>query len=123
MGSGKTYREYQGTYPVIFISLKDVKCNSWDETYNLLYAIIRNEYARHKELLNGLTFDSNSKDYFNNILSGNADKSDVTLSLLTLSEMLALHYKSSAVIIIDEYDTPIESGHTNGCKRQLNLPE
>ena len=111
---GKKYREYQGKYPVIFISLKDVKCNSWDETYNLIYAIIRNEYTRHKELLNSSTLDSSSKNYFNNILSGNADKSDVTLSLLNLSEMLNQHYKSSTVIIIDEYDTPIESGHTKG---------
>lgn len=111
---GKKYREYQGKYPVIFISLKDVKCDSWNETYTLIYRIIRDEYARHKELLNSPILDATSKDYFNNILNGNADKSDVTLSLLKLSEMLSQHYKNGTVIIIDEYDTTIESGHTKG---------
>lgn len=62
---GKKYREYQGKYPVIFISLKDVKCDSWNETYTLIYRIIRDEYARHKELLNSPILDATSKDYFN----------------------------------------------------------
>ena len=111
---GAKYRNHQGKYPVIFITLKDVKCVSWDETYKLLYRVIRDEYVRHGELLNSSKLDSNSKTYFSEILNGTADKSDLTLSLLKLSNMLYHHYDKGTIIIIDEYDTPIQSGHTNG---------
>lgn len=111
---GENYRAFQGKYPVIFISLKDVKCGSWDETYQLLYRIIRDEYARHRELLDSDAMDAGDKTYLNDVLNGTADKSDITLSLFKLSEMLHRHYGEGAVIIVDEYDTPIQSGHTNG---------
>lgn len=111
---GEKYRAYQGKYPVIFITLKDVKCVSWDETYKLLYRVIRDEYARHGELMNSSKLDPDSKTYFGGILNGTADKSDLTLSLLKLSHMLYHHHGEGAIIIIDEYDTPIQSGHTNG---------
>jgi len=111
---GEKYRDYQGRYPVIFITLKDVKCDSWEETYKLLYRIIRDEYARHGELIHSSGLDANSKAYFNEVLNGTADKSDVTLSLLKLSDMLHRHYGEGAVIVIDEYDTPIQSGHAGG---------
>lgn len=111
---GENYRAFQGKYPVIFISLKDVKCGSWDETYQLLCRIIRDEYARHRELLDSPAMDEGDRSYLNDILNGTADKSDITMSLLKLSEMLHRHYGESVVIVVDEYDTPIQSGHTNG---------
>ena len=111
---GEKYRAYQGKYPVIFITLKDVKCASWEETYKMLYRVIRDEYVRHGELLNSSKIDPDSKTYFGEILNGTADKSDLTLSLLKLSHMLYHHHGEGAIIIIDEYDTPIQSGHTNG---------
>jgi len=111
---GEKYRAYQGKYPVIFITLKDVKCDSWDETYKLLYRIIRDEYARHGELFQSSKLDDNSKTYFGDVLNGTADKSDLTRSLWKLSEMLHQYYGEGAVIIIDEYDTPIQSGYSNG---------
>lgn len=43
---GKKYRDYQGRYPVIFVSFKDVKCNTWEETYETLSRIIRKEFQR-----------------------------------------------------------------------------
>jgi len=111
---GDKYREYQGRFPVIFLTFKDVKCDSWDETYKLLYRIICDEYARHGELINSSGLDDSSKTYFREVVNGTADKSDITLSLLKLSDMLHKQYGEGVVIIIDEYDTPIQSGHTSG---------
>ena len=49
---GKEYRDYQGKYPVIYVTFKDVKCDNWENAYDLIYKIIRNEIERHSELLN-----------------------------------------------------------------------
>ena len=47
---GKKYREYQGKYPVIFITFKDVKRSTWDETFDMIKELITSEYKRHAEL-------------------------------------------------------------------------
>lgn len=49
---GKEYRDYQGKYPVIYVTFKDVKCDDWENAYDLIFKIIRNEIERHSELLN-----------------------------------------------------------------------
>lgn len=111
---GAKYRSYQGKYPVIYVTLKDVKCSSWEETYRLLFRVIRDEYTRHIQLLDSPALDPNERIYFESIVNGTADKSDVTISLLKLSQMLHKHYGEATVLIVDEYDTPIQCGHTNG---------
>lgn len=111
---GEKYREYQGKYPVIFITLKDIKHQTWDETFSSVSAVIAGEYRRHSELAKSVKLDKAEKEFYAKISSGNTSKIELERSLLSLSEMLKKHHNKSAIIIIDEYDTPIQSGHTNG---------
>lgn len=113
-GCGKKYRDYQGKYPVIFLTFKDVKRDSWEETYEHLVRLICEEFRRHSELLESDACSNYDKELFKNIVSGSASSTDYISSLKTLSEMLRKHHKEPAVIIIDEYDTPIQQGHLKG---------
>lgn len=111
---GEYYRSFQGKYPVIFITLKDVKHNSWDNTFSNIGSIISSEYCRHSDLSKSPKLDKKQKDFYDKMVSEKFSAVDLERSLLYLSEMLKKHYGEGAVIIIDEYDTPIQSGHTSG---------
>lgn len=111
---GEYYRSFQGKYPVIFITLKDVKHNSWDNTFANIGSIISSEYCRHSYLSKSPKLDKKQKDFYDKMVSEKFSAVDLERSLLYLSEMLKKHYGEGAVIIIDEYDTPIQSGHTSG---------
>lgn len=111
---GEYYRSFQGKYPVIFITLKDVKHNSWDNTFANIGSIISSEYCRHSDLSKSPRLDKKQKDFYDKMVSEKFSAVDLERSLLYLSEMLKKHYGEGAVIIIDEYDTPIQSGHTSG---------
>lgn len=111
---GKEYQKYQGKYPVIFVTFKDVKCEDWENAYDLIYKILRNEVERHSELLTSDKISSYEKQYIINILKGEANENDVALVFLNLSRMLHVHYEIAPIIIIDEYDTPIQQGHIRG---------
>ncbi len=111
---GKKYRDYQGKYPVIFITFKDVKRNSWNETYDQITKILAQEFERHSELLESERCSKYEKLYFKNVLEEKADSTDMMMSLQRLSQMLDEHYDIPPIIIIDEYDTPIQQGHMRG---------
>lgn len=111
---GKKYQEYQGRYPVIFITLKDAKCENWEETYDLMFKLLQNEFRRHMELLDSERVSSYEKTYFTRFLAGESSENDVMMALQNLSRMLDEHYGTAPMIIIDEYDTPIQQGHVCG---------
>lgn len=111
---GKRYQEYQGKYPVIYVTFKDVKCDSWEATYELLCRILRNEVQRHRELLNSDKITAYDKKYLEGILEGQASEPDMAMVFLSLSRMLHAQYEIAPIIIIDEYDTPIQQGHSLG---------
>ncbi len=111
---GKKYREYQGKYPVIFVSFKDVKCDTWDETYALISKIICNEFERHRELLTSDKLSEYDKNYIDKMLKGEAERNDMILSFQQLSQMLHKHHGIAPIIIIDEYDIPIQQGYMKG---------
>lgn len=101
----------KGQYPVIFVTFKDIKCETWESTYDLIYLTLRNEFERHSELLESPKLTSYSKDYIHKVLDGNASENDMMMSLSMLSQMLDEHYSQKAIIIIDEYDIPIQQGY------------
>lgn len=111
---GQKYRDYQGKYPVIFMTFKDVKRNTWEETYAHLTRLIGEEYLRHADLADSPACNDFEKAVYQRIVSSTADSTDYISSLKTLSSMLHKHYNCPAVIIIDEYDTPIQQGHLMG---------
>lgn len=111
---GAEYQEYQGKFPVIYVTFKDVKCEDWENAYDLISKILRNEFERHRELLTSDKISDYEKKYFTNILNGDVNENDVSLAFLNLSRMLHIHYDKAPIIIIDEYDTPIQQGHIRG---------
>ena len=108
---GKKYHDYQGKYPVIFITFKDVKRDTWKETYDQICRILRQEFERHSELLISGKCSKYEKAYFKTVLEEQADSTDMMMSLQRLSQMLDEHYGIAPIIIIDEYDTPIQQGY------------
>ena len=111
---GKKYQEYQGKYPVVFVSFKDVKFNTWEETYNAIKELFSKEASRHTELLTSDKLSDFEKKDFENLLSGDISTVDLANAFLNLSRMLHEHHGKAPVIIIDEYDTPIQQGHVKG---------
>ncbi len=111
---GQKYRAYQGQYPVIFVTFKDVKCETWEATYDLIYQILRGEFERHSELLESSALSSYSKEYIRKVLDFKASENDMMISLSKLSQILEEHYNKKAIIIIDEYDIPIQQGYMQG---------
>jgi len=116
---GEDYRKEQGKYPVIFVTFKDVKFSTWEQTYTAIREIIANEYMRHKELLTGDQCDEYDKVYFRKLVEGSISEVSMSRALSELSRMLNKHYGRSAVIIIDEYDTPIQQGYAAGYYDQI----
>ena len=109
---GSEYRNHQGKYPVIFLTFKDVKFDSWEETLAKIQDLLQTEYGRHRELLDSANLAAYEKDYFAKILDGTATEVDLTSALEKLSRMLTEHYYKEPIIIIDEYDTPIQEGYS-----------
>lgn len=109
---GSEYRNHQGKYPVIFLTFKDVKFDSWEETLAKIQDLLQTEYGRHRELLDSANLAAYEKDYFAKILDGAATEVDLTSALEKLSRMLTEHYCKAPIIIIDEYDTPIQEGYS-----------
>ena len=113
-GCGEKYRAYQGKYPVIFVSFKDIKFDTWERTFEMLRVTIGNEFSRHAELEISDKCSDIDKKYYQEIVERNADIVSLSSSFAVLSRMLFQHYNEKAIIIIDEYDIPIQQGHTKG---------
>ena len=118
---GAKYQAYQGKYPVVFLSFKDVKCETWQETLQKLSEIIGSEFARHTELLTTEACNDVDKAYFRRVMERAAGDVELSGALLTLTRMLHEHHKIAPVIIIDEYDTPIQQGHNRDFYDQVIL--
>lgn len=111
---GESYRAHQGKYPVVFLSFKDVKYTSWEETYQTLQKLIAQEFRRHDELASSSALSDYEKEEYSRLATEAADEVDYQMSLRTLTLLLHKHYGTAPIVIIDEYDTPIQQGHVNG---------
>ena len=109
---GQEYTKHQGQYPVIFLTFKDVKFDTWTATLKKIGGLLQVEYGRHKELLESKKLADYEKKSFLKILNGDVNEVDLSASLENLSRMLDAHYGKAPIIIIDEYDTPIHEGYS-----------
>lgn len=109
---GTVYTQHQGQYPVIFLTFKDVKCLTWEETFQKLRRLISLEFIRHSELETSSLLSSYEKEQYHRLAGDSADEIDCQMGLQLLSMLLHKHYSKECIIIIDEYDTPIQQGHS-----------
>lgn len=108
---GENYTKHQGKYPVIFLTFKDVKFHSWESTLDKIRGLLQTEFGRHLELTESKKIPEYEKEYFSRIINGRATEVELASALERLSKMLTEHYGKAPVIIIDEYDTPIQEGY------------
>jgi hypothetical protein len=113
--AGSKYQEEQGKYPVIFLTLKNVKAKNWEEASLALKNIIANEYIRHSYLLENDTLKDYEKEVYTKIMGQNEELSMKKYSniIADLSRYLYLHFKKRTIVLIDEYDTPIQHAYLN----------
>lgn len=108
----KQYLEkHQGKYPVIFLTFKDIKNNNFDAAYREVSGLVRELYAKHREILSGNTLYEDEKEIFESILRQNASDDQIKSSLKNLIYYLHRHYGVKPVVLIDEYDTPIQTAY------------
>jgi hypothetical protein len=107
------YINNQGKYPVIFITLKDIKNSTWDMTYSKIKGCIIEEYDRFDFLANSEALTKIERERFIKILTGKASESEYENSLKYLTEYLDKHYGIAPILLLDEYDVPIQSGYIN----------
>ena len=107
--------KHQGQYPVIYLTLKDVKEQSYETAFQKILKLIGNIFDEYsKVLLNSDKLTDFQKRNINSILTRQASQTDLEDSLLMLSKALYDHYGKKVCILVDEYDTPIQSGYLNG---------
>ena len=107
------YRNLQGTYPVISLSFANIKEQDYKTTRKKICQLLTKLYAQHAFLLDsGLLYETDAA-YFRRV-SENMDDSDATLALYQLSDYLYRFYGKKVIILLDEYDTPMQEAYVNG---------
>lgn len=112
------YRELQGTWPVISISFANVKENSYEKTRYRMNQILMKLYSQYRFLLEGDLLSPGEKDYFNRI-GENMLEEDATMSIHNLSDFLSRYHKKKVILLLDEYDTPMQEAYVNGYWEEL----
>ena len=105
---------YQGQYPVITISLKSTDAPNFELAFARFKDLIANEFKRHRNLLNSTVMIEEDKKRFYQICIGEGDYAAYSSSLKFLSNRLYEEYGQKVIILIDEYDVPLEKAHFNG---------
>ena len=108
------YMAYQGKYPVISISLKSMKQASYTDAFYMYKNLIAKEYEKHKIILESNQILDSEKEVFQNIMEQRADQNVYLNSIRTLSDILAKYYEKNVIILIDEYDVPLENAYHEG---------
>ena len=108
---------YLGKYPVIFISLKGVDGLTFEEAKKMLHTIIRTEAERHYYLKNSERISVEERILFENLLLGKSE--NIADSLRLLSQMLSKHYRKKTIILIDEYDVPLDKAFQQEYYREM----
>jgi hypothetical protein len=113
--AGSTYMDQQGKYPVIFISFKSVTGSTFKTTYEQLWTLIQETYVEHSYLMDSEKLRVNERKAYEDILGREmVNESILGNALKALSRLLYLHHGVKPWLLIDEYDTPIQSAYFHG---------
>ena len=114
----KKYRDLQGTWPVIVLSFAGIKASSFSEAKKCLFYLIEKLYNRYEFLLKEDSLNEKEKNFINSI-SANMDNYFAVSSLGTLSEFLYRYYGKKVIILLDEYDTPLQEAWVYGYWQEM----
>ncbi len=113
MAAGEKYISEMGKYPVIKISLKSAKQPDYKMAYECLKSMIIKEFERHSYVLKG-DLSAKNKERYQDIIDEKAEESRYAISLQFLSQCLKEYHNKNVIILIDEYDVPLENAYFNG---------
>ena len=116
-GNKELCDEYMGKYPVIFLSLKGVDGLDFTTARRMLCAILKNELNRHYYLKTSDALTDEDRTLFTKMLQGIDD--NIEDSIRMLSQLLYKHYDQKTVILIDEYDVPLDKAFQNGYYKEM----
>ena len=116
---GEEVLQHQQQYPVIFLSLKSAKQPDFEEAYKKICRALAEEFRRHQYLLEGNSLADDQKIMFQKIMTGQADYSAYNDALKFLSECLWQYHGKNTMILIDEYDVPLENAYLEGFYDQM----
>jgi hypothetical protein len=109
--AGEDYMQHQGQYPVIAISFKDIKENTFDKACANIAGVLADLFTEHRAILANPKIPDEKKVAFEQILYQQANLATLEKALADLSYCLFEHYGKEPIVLIDEYDTPIQSGY------------
>ena len=117
-------KEYMGKYPVIFLSLKGVDGLTFEEAQSALCELIAGEVRRFKFLLNSSRLDNDEKNIYRDLISLQGEQettlaTKLKFSLKKISELLYQHYGQKTIVLIDEYDVPLDKAFQHGYYREM----
>ena len=101
-------------YPVISITLKDIETPKYNQSFNMLRDELLRQFDRHSYLLKSDKINDRQKKTYTDIINAEVEDESIPSSLKFLSECLELHYNEKVIILIDEYDVPLERAYSNG---------
>ena len=107
------YRKLQGTYPVISLSFANVKENTFQKTIERIYQILTDLYNKHIFLLDSGLLTEEEKRYFLSVGRG-MDETTATIAIHHLTDFMSRYYGKKVIILLDEYDTPMQEAYVNG---------
>lgn len=113
------YRSLQGTYPVIFLSFSRVRGNSYPYTRIMLNQILAETYGRNRYLLDGNLLSEAEKKYFHEVCDTMQEYTAVA-AIYRLSEFMYRFYKKKPLILLDEYDTPMQEAYLGGYWEEMS---
>ena len=112
--TGEKYLKHQGQYPVISLSLKGLKQDTYRQAFSVFKERITNEFERHQYVYDSGVLPVNKHKRFEKILIGNAKDDAYLTALQLLSECLEKYHNKKVILLIDEYDVPLENAHFRG---------
>jgi len=118
--AGPQYLEKMGRHPVIFLTFENIKEPDWESCFYKIKQLIKAEYARHYYLMKSTKLKAFEVNYYQKMIDLKGDKGDYDNSLEHLLIFLNRYYGERAVILIDEYDTPVHAGYTNNYYDKIN---
>ncbi|MBQ3665695.1 MAG: AAA family ATPase [Lachnospiraceae bacterium] len=109
----KKYREIQGTYPVISLSFANIKEQTYELTYKKIIEILVKLYAKYEFLLDENILSQRDRDFYEQVSYG-MDEVTASLAIHNMSDYLSRYYGRKVIILLDEYDTPMQEAYVNG---------